>query len=496
MARIGLAGFLHETNTFATSRATWQDFVLADAWPGLCEGEAVLAQTAGMNLAVAGFAEAASAHTLVPLVWCSANPSGPVTTDAFERYWALLKRHLEAAGPLDALFLDLHGAMVTEAHEDGEGELLRRLRALLGPALPIICALDFHANISSAMVAATQLLVVYRTYPHVDMAETGTRVAASLDRLLAGERLHAAWRQLGFQIPLPWQCSELPPMRELLAECARLEADSHCLANLAPGFPLADVTDGGPTLLLYGRDAGVTEAAADRLCARIAAAGPDFSGTLWSPRAAVLEARRQAGPGGPIVLADTQDNPGGGGDGDATELIHELLAQDAASACVGLVCDPEAAGLARALGVGAQMDPALGARAFRSERGPVPGPFLIEALGTGHFVGTGPFYRGCRMDLGPMALLRKNGVRILVASRKQQAADQAMFRHLGVEPATEQILVLKSSVHFRADFAGLARAILIVEAPGANTADPARLEYRRLRPGMVVYRDGKALKLS
>lgn len=493
--RIGLAGFLHETNTFADSRASWARFVEADAWPGLLEGAELLAATAGMNLAVAGFAEAARDHELVPLIWCSANPSGLVSADAFERYWSRLHQHLLAAGPLDALFLDLHGAMVAEGIPDGEGELLRRLRARLGPEVRLVCSLDFHANISDAMVELADLLVVYRTYPHVDIAETGARTAHLLRHLLAGERMYPALRRAGFHIPLPWQCSESEPMASLLGEAFGREDERLPLINLAPGFPLADIAEAGPSVLVYGASPAHAQTAADELVARLESRGPDFAGRLFSPREAVREAWLQAGPGGPIILADTQDNPGGGGGSDATALVHELLAQDVRSACVGLICDPPAAEHAHAAGIGASIAIELGARAWR-EPGPVPGPFLVEALGNGHFVGTGPFYAGCRMDLGPMALLRKNGVRLLVSSRKQQAADQAMFRHLGVEPATERILVLKSSVHFRADFERIARAIFIVEAPGANLADPAGLTYHHLRPGMVAYRDGRARKLS
>ena len=152
----------------------------------------------------------------------------------------------------------------------------------------------------------------------------------------------------------------------------------------------------------------------------------------------------------------------------------------------GLICDPEVARLAHAAGTGARLQAAVGAKSGFPGETPINGEFGVDALGDGRFVGTGPFYRGAQMDLGPMALLRSGDVRIAVASRKQQAADQSMFRHLGVEPAAQRILVLKSSVHFRADFGALASEILIVLAPGPSPADPAQLPFRKLRPSVRV----------
>lgn len=186
-----------------------------------------------------------------------------------------------------------------------------------------------------------------------------------------------------------------------------------------------------------------------------------------------------------MILADTQDNPGGGAAGDTTDIPHELLRQGVQGACLGLLCDPAAAAAAHAAGCGAAVELALGGHSGIGAP-PLVGRFNVEALGDGRFTGSGPFYLGCRMDLGLMARLSLNGIQILVSSHKQQAADQAMFRHLGIEPVQQRILVLKSSVHFRADFGSMAREILIVAASGENTARLSELEYQKLRPGVAV----------
>ncbi|HEY8016391.1 MAG TPA: M81 family metallopeptidase, partial [Dongiaceae bacterium] len=168
MARIAIGGFQHETNTFAPTPATYQDFARADGWPALLRGREMLDVLDGINLPSAGFIAAAKRqhHELVPLLWCSATPSGPVVQEAYERIAGELLERLAAAGPVDAVYLDLHGAMVAAHLPDGEGELLRRLRRLVGPDLPIVASLDFHANVSPAMVEHATALTAYRTYPH------------------------------------------------------------------------------------------------------------------------------------------------------------------------------------------------------------------------------------------------------------------------------------------------------------------------------------------
>jgi microcystin degradation protein MlrC len=486
MARIAVGGLHHETNTFAPQPATFERFAEADGWPPLSRGPELFERTAGINLPVTGFIDAARAagHELVPLLWANAVPSGPVTRDAYERIVGWLLEDLAAARPVDALFLDLHGAMVTEHLDDGEGELLARVRALTGDALPIVVALDLHANVSAAMMARADALVAYRTYPHVDLAETGARCLAPLDRLLRGERLAKAWRRGGYLVGLPWQCTLIEPARGLYELAARLEAGGRRWVSLTMGFPAADVPDCGPACLAFGEDA---QAAVDELARAHAEVEPAFAGATWEPDAAVREAIA-CYSGRPIVLADTQDNPGGGGTGDTTGLLAALIAARAEGAALALLADQAAARAAHAAGLGAVLHGLpLGGRHGPEGVVPLVADWEVVALGEGRFTATGPFYRGSRMALGPMAALRPAqapGVTVLVASRRVQAADQAMLRHLGVEPAAQRLLALKSSVHFRADFEPIADRVLVVRAPGVVAADPAALPFRRLPEAM------------
>jgi microcystin degradation protein MlrC len=488
VARIAVGGLHHETNSFAPQPATFERFEEADGWPPLSRGAAILENTRGVNLAVTGFVEAAAAgrHELVPLTWANACPSGPVTRDAFERLASMLAGDLARAMPVDALFLDLHGAMVTEHLEDGEGELLRRLRGL-APGLPVVAALDLHANVSEAMADLSDALVAYRTYPHVDLRETGARCLPLIEGLLAGRPLAKAFRRIDFLIPLPWQCTTIEPARSLYALLPGLEAAGVASASVCAGFPAADTPVCGPSVLAYAADQAVADAAADRLAASFRAAEPLFGGRLWTPEEAVRHARGAARGDRPVILADTQDNPGGGGSSDTTGLLAELVRQRAEGAVLALLADGEAAAWAHAAGEGGLLAATpLGGRHGPAGVVPLVDDWEVLRLGDGRFTATGPMYEGSRMDLGPMALLRPRsapGVEVAVSTRRVQAADRAILHHLGVEPAARRILALKSSVHFRADFEPLAAEILVVRAPGANVADPADLPFRRLPAG-------------
>jgi microcystin degradation protein MlrC len=185
-----------------------------------------------------------------------------------------------------------------------------------------------------------------------------------------------------------------------------------------------------------------------------------------------------------VILADTQDNPGAGGNGDTVGILEALLRHRAQGAVLGLLIDPASARQAHEAGVGSERDFSLGAISGLPGHQPCVGRFKVERLGDGNFIGSGPFYKDSKMRLGPMAALRRDGVTVVLASKKVQAADQAMFRCLGIDPGRQAILVLKSSVHFRADFQPLAQEILVVASPGPNPADPAVLPWTKLRRGI------------
>jgi len=445
-------------------------------------------------------------HELVPLAWASAAPGAHVTEDAYERMSEILIGGLRAAGAVDGVYLDLHGAMVSEHLQDGEGELMRRLREVVGDRIPLVASLDYHTNMTPEMVRYATAMVGYRTYPHVDMAATGARAAELLDRLLKDKRtLHKAYRQLDFLIPLVWQCTFSEPAKgifDLLEEIesgGRTGGSTHNYGIVSvthtPGFPPADIAQCGPALVVYGWDQAAVDAAADKLVAEVKAKEADFAGeSLDADTAAVraIELARTASK--PVILADVQDNPGAGGTSDTVGILRALIRHKARGAVVGMLIDEEAARAAHATGEGKIMRRGIGAVVGYAGETPVEADWRVVKLGDGQFTGTGPFYGGARFQMGPMALVtdEASGVSVVLACRRVQAADQEMFRHVGVEPGKTPILVLKSTVHFRADFQPIAETILIVNSPGAHISDPREYAYRNLREGIRLHPMGPA----
>ncbi len=486
--RIAFGGFLHETNTFAPSKAGMEAFLQGGGWPPLARGEAIFAAVKDVNVSAAGFVDSARGRDweLVPTLWCAASPSAHVTAEAFEALAGELVERIAAALPLDGVYLDLHGAMVTENHDDGEGELLRRVRVAVGPDVPLVVSLDLHGNVTPLMMAMADALVAFRTYPHVDMALTGRRSADVLAHLFeTGARPAKAFRQVPYLIPIAWQATAMEPCRTIYAELAALEGEAVPTLSFLPGFPAADFPDCGATVLAYGATQADADHAADAVLARVMASEAAFKGRVFSPEDGVAEAMRLAGTATkPVVISDTQDNPGAGGDSDTMGMAHALVQGGAARAAIGVIVDPAAAAAAHAAGEGATISLSLGAKSGIPGDRPLTGTFLVETLSDGCFVAPGPFYGGSRMNLGPSACLRIGDVRIVVGSRKAQMADQAMYRQVGIEPTEQAILVNKSSVHFRADFEPIAETILVCAAPGPMPVDPAALPWRRLRPGL------------
>ena len=500
--RIAIAGFQHETNTFAPKMAAFADFVKADAWPPLLRGAEVIDKMGGMNLPIVGFTDAArsAGADLEPLLWCSAEPSAYVTEDAFERIAAMICEGLLDSVPVDAVYLDLHGAMVTEHLQDGEGEILRRVRDIVGRDLPVIASLDLHANVTVSMVRHATALVIFRTYPHIDMAATGARAFEKLSLALDGRLGASAFRKVPYLVPLTSQYTGADPARSLYGRLPELAGDGVATVDFAFGFPPADIAECGPAVVAYGEDQTAVNDAADAMMEALSEAEARFDNELLEPREGVRRAMAAPRGQGPVVLADAQDNPGAGASSDTVGVIEALIAEKARGAVAGVVDDPEVAAQAHAAGEGAEIEAALGGKSGQEGQAPLKATFRVEKLTDGRFECTGEMYRGAHAQLGPMALLSvvEEGcdIRILVGSERFQCLDQAVFRHLGVEPREQTLLVVKSSVHFRADFEPIASQVLVVEAPGAHPCRLEGLDYRRLRPGVRLGPCGPEFQLQ
>jgi microcystin degradation protein MlrC len=496
MVRIAVGGFLHETNTFAPTKAAYADFVHGGGWPAMTQGTDVLKTIRNINVGLAGFIGEAEMHAweLVPTIFAAASPCAHVTKDAYERIADVIVDGIKSSLPLDAVYLDLHGAMVAEHFDDGEGEILRRVREVIGDKLPLVVSLDLHANVTPDMVHHADALIAYRTYPHVDMADTGRAAARHLALLLReGQHFEKAFRQLPFLIPLSWQCTNDFPTKGIYEKLAAMENEAVPTLSFCPGFPAADFAHCGPSVFAYGRTKKDAQAAVDQLADLIESHERDFDGRIYTPDEGVrlaIELSKSAHK--PIVIADTQDNPGAGGDSDTTGMLRALVRNNARRAAIGAIYDPASAKAAHDAGVGATVTLALGGKSGIPGDAPFEATFTIEKLSDGKFVAPGPYFGGRDMDMGPSAALRIGDISVVVSSHKAQLADQAMFRYVGIEPTEQAILVNKSSVHFRADFERIAEKLLICAAPGAMPADPASLPWTKLRSGVRLKPNGPA----
>lgn len=489
MARIAIGGFQHETNCFVPGRTDLAYFESHRDRPPLVRGSEVMDWLPGAGLAIAGVIErCAGAHDLVPLLWTSGGAGPLVTAHAFAAIAGELESRLADALPVDAVYLDLHGAMVAESHEDGEGALLARLRAVAGPEVPIVASLDYHANVTAEMTRHADALVAYLTYPHVDRIETGHRAAAALDAVLArGRPAGRALRRLPFLLPLEEQCTLVEPCAGIVAAAAE-RPDGVVARSFLAGFPPSDLAECGPSVVCHAWTQADADRAADALADAVAARESEFAVPLLpaaeaAARAVAVAATR---PGAPVVVADSQDNPGCGASADTTGLLAALMEAGAEGAVIGYFCDAEAAAGAHEAGVGATVEIALGGRSGPEGVAPWHGRFRVAALGSGRFDASGKVLGRRRVDAGPMALLEAEpgGVSVAVTSKRLQAHDPAGFRHLGVEPADQAILGLKSTCHFRAEFQPIAAEVIVAIAPGHYRADPAAYPYRRLREGV------------
>ena len=497
MARIAVGGFQHETNCFASVHTDFDYFMAVGDRPPLSRGEEVLRNLPNKSFAMSGFlADMADKHELVPLVWTSGGAGGYVTSDAYERIAGEMMGRLSVALPVDAVYLDLHGAMCSVDFEDGEGELLRRVRAVVGPRVPVVISLDYHTNLTLAMAEFSDGMAVYYTYPHVDRLETGSRAARILTTVLKRGRPTArAFRKIPFLIPLNFQCTMVEPSSTIVAKSAAGEGGDVLDLCYGAGFPPADLHDCGPGVIAHGYSREAVDAAADGLADYVMGMEKSFAQPLLTPDEAVLEAiaiSRTAKR--PVVVADTQDNPGCGGTGDTTGMLEALVRNRAEKAALCVLTDPQAAQAAHAAGEGAEITIDLGGCTPQPDVKPYRGTFKVTRLSNGRFLCKGPCVGGREANLGPTALLTIGGVSIVVASKRMQAYDLEIFRHIGVEPTAQKILVVKSTCHFRADFEPIAESVLVAVAPGAHLVDARKYPYKYLRAGVRLEPLGPAFE--
>jgi microcystin degradation protein MlrC len=470
----------HETNTFSNVPTDRGQFEARD----LSYGGEIIETYRGTGTCLGGMIGAAErlGATLLPSVAASASPAGLVTRDIYEHVKQRILTDLQAAGRLDGVLLDLHGAMVPEGLDDGEGDIIAAVRRAVGPGVPIAVTLDFHGNLGKDMIAGADLLHGYKTYPHVDMAERGAEAAERLAQVIGGRlKPTAAWRKPPLMPPLGRQGTARGPMRRLYDLADEMERDPKVISvSLFAGFPYADIPDAGLGIyVVTDDDKALAERLADRL-ARVAwEHRHEFIHTALPVKEAVAKAL--GAEGRPIVLADMADNTGGGAAGDGTEILRELLRVGARSATVACIWDAAAAQACARAGVGASVTLDVGGKVDDRHGAPVRVTGTVRTLSDGRFIHRGPMMTGLPGRLGVTAVLDVNDVKVILISHRWQTLDPEMIRFVGIDPLREKILVVKSTIHYRAAFEPIAKEIIEVDAPGLSSSNLARFEYRRVR---------------
>jgi microcystin degradation protein MlrC len=473
--------FSHETNTFSVRRTGYD--VFADRF--YAEGEAAIAARGNANTGIAGFLDVLrpAGVTVLHTISASAEPAGFVTDEAFDRLVGrIVTTAHEHCGRIDGVALALHGAMVTESHTDGEGELLARLRGVLGNAVPIAITLDLHANVTDRMCELANIIVSYKTYPHVDVRITGQHAARVLLRAMKKE---SAPRTLRVWVPMLEETNgcrtDKGPMVEWVRRARAYEHEPDVFAvSINAGFAMADIPEVGPTMLVTCQG----DHAAHRRFARALAADMwayryEVVNRYLSVAEAIVAAKAHDASKGPLVIADYSDNPGGGGYGDATELLRGMIEADLPQAAFGPIADPEAVkalhaqrpGEAVSLAIGGKTDPRFGGP-------PIQVTGTMVGLFDGTYVGDGPMRSGQAGNFGPTAVIRTGGVTILVVSHATQILDLQQFRAFGIDPARQRTLGLKSQQHFRAAFEPIAGNVVVCDSGGLTMADYRRFPYR------------------
>lgn len=479
--KVALLGMILESNRFARP-ANEHDF-RSLTWLG---GKALLDEarstTPSLAAEFAAFVRAMDAtgpwHP-VPCTLAASHPAGPVDKDVFETIAGSIESQLAAAGPLDAVYVCNHGAMVAEHSHDPDGDLMARVRAVVGPRTLIISTLDLHGNISEKMTEACDLIVGYRTNPHVDMIERGEEAAFSLRRCLAsGRRPKIALAKPPIVPASVALLTAEAPYGALIDYGQRRQAElGGAILNVSVfgNFIFSDTPDNGVSVVVTARDDLDT---AQKLAVEIAdhawSQRESFVRTLSTVDRAVSMACDPDGP--PVIFSDAGDNPGGGGSGRTTELLAALHAGDAGNVLYGSFFDPDLAAEAHKLGVGPKFTACFnrnaGKAAWEQWDRRFEAPAKVLALHDGNVVGERGMTAGRQMHLGPCAALELGGIRVVVISDRAQTADPVFFHMLGLDIESARCVVVKSRGHFRAGFSGWFAPEQVFEIDTAGLTSP------------------------
>lgn len=470
----------HETNCFSPIRTELKHF----GERGYIEGAEMLRRFTGTRTPIGGFlhfAEQTGAE-IIPTISASAVPSGIVAYEAHAELRDKLLEGIKNAGRIDGVLLALHGAMVAENVPDAEGDILTHVRRLVGPDVPVAVTLDYHANITDTMLEMTDGLFGYNTYPHVDGWERSVEGAEFVTNMLDGKI-----KPVSVVVRPPLAPAVVPartgwgPIKKLMERAFEFEKQPKVLnCSVYGGFVYSDIHDAGLAFVVTtDNNRPLAEKIAKDMADYAWEIRHEFVTNMLTPVETVKYA--MAAPKGPVVLADVADNTGAGASGDGTEVLRALIEQHAQSAVVITIPDPQAVDIAFAAGVGGAFDGLVGGKIDDAHGAPVHIKGTVRLLSDGTFTNRGPMSTGLSVSVGRTAVIVSGGVEIIVNERRFQPVDPEIARSVGIDPAHRKIVVLKSSVHYRASYEPIAAEIIEVDGPGLASPNLSRFSFKHIR---------------
>ncbi|MEC5409739.1 M81 family metallopeptidase [Paraburkholderia sp. MPAMCS5] len=483
--KILIARMNHETNTFSPVATPLSAFGQNSTSQGPSFDKDAYNDNKGMQTAMAAFIDAAEREgaQIVTPVSAAANPSGPVEAAAYD---AICDAILAAAPGCDAVMLDLHGAMVAENSDDGEGDLLERVRAAL-PDAPIAVALDLHGNVTQKMIDNADVIVSFKTYPHVDMYETGAHAARLLFALMHGEaRPVIAWRQPPLLTHTLRSATAEGAMKRAVDAARAAEADGMLAVSVLAGFSLADIEAPCISVVVIGNGNRLqADAVAERIARQIWSEREDFVFRGAPLADSVAQAAALAKDvDKPVLLLDHGDNCMSGGTCDTMDLLEEALRQNLEGIVAGPLCDPQAVAALMVAGVGSPVTVTIGnklASAGLTPRRPVAMTGVVRALTDGEYVISGPTYTGQRAYMGRAAVLDAGTVKLVVTEHTHEPWDLGVFESVGIDPRRARFLLLKSRMYCRPVFVPISAALVECDSRGVTSSDYGLFAFRNVR---------------
>jgi len=479
--KIAVGGFAQESHSFSPVPGSWAHFGPQE----LLRGQTIFDKYAGTKAEMGGVLDTARQHDveLIPTLYAEASASaGHMVRDVFETIRDELVAQIRQAGPVDGVLLVLHGAMIADGYADATGEIVRAVRAAIGPQLPLVGTLDLHANVTELMVRQATALIGYHTAPHVDMYETAQRATTLLIKTIAGQ-VHpvAALRRIPMILPGETARTTDGPYAEVVNMAKALMQQPGVLdASVFSVQPWLDVYDVGcTTLVVADGDLALAEQAVARLAAEFWTRRHDFDVQL-TPTAEAIQ-RALASDSHPFVLADSADSPTSGAPGDSTVVLRALLEAQPQQDCLHNIVDPAVVAQLIEAGVGQEVTVTVGATLAPAFYQPVTVTGRVKLLADGDFVQKGPGFHGAVVSRGRTGVLKIGHIYLVVMERPCRQWDPELYRSVGLEPQDAQIVVVKSPAAFRAAYAPLAAEILIVDATGVASPNLRALPFRHVR---------------